>query len=62
MHVELGPLYDKFYEFEEKWACAEAIDERKLRYRIELARILGVLARRMMQENRVLYPLADQAL
>ena len=62
LHDELGPLYGEFEQFESRWSTAEAIDAKRFRYRIELARILQVLGRRMLRENRVLYPMADEHL
>lgn len=62
LHGELGPLYGELDEFEKRWSTAEAIEERRFRYRLELARILQVLGRRMIRENRLLYPMADQHL
>ncbi len=62
LYDELGPLYDKFAEFEERWNTVDKIDARRFRYRIDLARILQTLGRRMLRENRMLYPMADEHL
>ncbi|MCB9597090.1 MAG: hemerythrin domain-containing protein [Sandaracinaceae bacterium] len=59
LHQELGPLYGLMEEFVARWSSAEEIDARRIRFRIELARVLGKLAWRMMKENRELYPMAD---
>lgn len=62
LHEELAPLYGLIDEFARKWPDAESIDSRRIRFRIELGRVLGRLGWRMMQENRELYPLADAEL
>ena len=56
---QVGPLYGLMEEFVARWSSAEEIDARRIRFRIELARVLGKLAWRMMKENRELYPMAD---
>lgn len=62
LHEELGPLYGLMEEFQERWASAELIDTRRIRFRLELARVLAKLGWRMRKENRELYPMADAAL
>ena len=59
LHAELGPLYGLVDEFVERWGTAEAIDQRRIRFRIDLARMLAKLGWRMRRENEELYPMAD---
>ena len=60
LHRELGPIYGLVDDFIARWDTADAIEARTIRFRIELARLIGKLGLRMREENRVLYPLADQ--
>ena len=60
LHEELAPLYSLVDGLVERWGSAEAIDERRIRFRIELTRCLAKLGWRMMKENRDLYPMADE--
>jgi len=60
LHAEVGTLYDAFDSFMDEWGDAGAIDRRRVRFRIELVRMLSVLGRRMVRENRELYPMADE--
>jgi len=62
LHAELGSLYGTFDEFEARWDDAAAIDAHRIRFRIDLVRMMAILARRMVRENRELYPLADAEL
>ena len=62
LHAELGSLYGTFDEFEARWTDGAAIDAQRIRFRIDLVRVMAILARRMVKENRELYPLADEAL
>lgn len=59
LHRELGPLYGLVDEFLERWGSAEAIDARRIRFRIELGRMITKLGWRMRRENLELYPMAD---
>ncbi|MBX3271191.1 MAG: hemerythrin domain-containing protein [Sandaracinaceae bacterium] len=59
LHDELGPLYGMMDELAARWDGAEVIDARRIRFRIELARVLARLGWRMMREDRELYPMAD---
>ncbi len=62
LHEELGPLYALMEDFVERWQGAAEIDARRIRFRIELTRVLAKLGWRMMKENRELYPMADALL
>jgi len=62
LHDELGPLYGLMEEFIDRWPSAVEIDARRIRFRIELTRVLAKLGWRMMKENRELYPMADAEL
>ena len=62
LHRELDPLYSLVDGLLEVWGTAEKIDARRIRFRIELTRVIAKLGWRMMRENRELYPMADQAL
>ena len=59
LHAELGPLYGLMDDFAARWDTAAEIDARRIRFRIELARVLARLGWRMMREDRDLYPMAD---
>ncbi|MFK7987284.1 MAG: hemerythrin domain-containing protein [Sandaracinaceae bacterium] len=61
LHDELGPLYGLVDDFVERWDTAERIDGRRVRFRIELTRMIAKLGWRMMREDRELYPMADAA-
>jgi iron-sulfur cluster repair protein YtfE (RIC family) len=58
---EVGGLYDHFDGFIAQWDDPAAIDARRIRFRIELLRTLAILGRRMIKENRELYPMIDRA-
>jgi hypothetical protein len=62
LHAELGALYGTFDDFEARWPDAGAIGEHLIRFRIDLVRVMAILGRRMVKENRELYPMADAAL
>ena len=62
LHEELGPLYGLMEDFVARWNRTELIDARRIRFRIELVRVLARLGWRMMKENRELYPMADAEL
>lgn len=62
LHEELGPLYGLMEDFVARWSTAAEIDARRIRFRIELVRVLARLGWRMMKENRELYPMADAEL
>lgn len=59
LHEELGPLYGLVDDFQARWRDAEAIARHRVRFRIELARVLAKLGWRMRKENLELYPMAD---
>lgn len=59
LYEDLGPLYGLVDEFVEKWGTSEQIESGRIRFRIELARVIGRLGWRMMREDRELYPMAD---
>lgn len=59
LHEELGPLYGLVDDFMLRWDSAEEIEARRVRFRIELTRMIAKLGWRMMREDRELYPLAD---
>ena len=58
LHEELGPLYGRVDGFLERWGTAAAIEDRRIRFRIELTRLIAKLGWRMMREDRELYPMA----
>ena len=59
LYETLGPLYGLVDDFLDRWGTAEAIDARRIRFRIELARMIAKLGWRMRRENDELYPMAD---
>ena len=58
-HHEAAGVNDAFDTFIEKWPDGEEIDAHRIRFRIELVRMLSILGRRMIKENRQLYPMVD---
>lgn len=62
LHAELGPLYASLDSLAERWPSAQAIEARRVRFRIELGRVIAQLGWRMRKETRELYPIADAEL
>jgi len=62
LYDELGPLYSLMEDFVLRWPDAPSIDARRIRFRIELTRVLAKLGWRMRKENKELYPMADAEL
>jgi hypothetical protein len=57
---ELGPIYDAFDAYEKRWPTAFDIATDPRAFILETLKVFDVLRKRMVAENRTLYPLADR--
>ena len=60
LYGELGPLYARWDDFMKRWDDAGRIDERRTAFRVDLAKTLRVLGRRMKREDAELYPMVAE--
>lgn len=60
LYRDLAGLYRRWDEFSERWKDTEAISQSTFSFRLDLARVLATLGRRMKREDRELYPLLDR--